>query len=175
MNDAYYTPDDVAAKCLATLKLRPGERVLEPSVGGGAFARGARAAGCKVIGCDIDYDARGFVDCDWSLIGDFTRWRRSDLTGGAVDWVLGNPPYSHAQEHIESAFTLEPTYGVAFLLRLAFLECEKRRAFWAAHAPREVHVLINRPSFTGGGSDSAAYGWFVWTMRGRATPTLVWL
>lgn len=169
--DAYYTPDDVAEKCVATLKLRAGETILEPSVGGGAFARAAKARGCQVTGLDIDPHAAGFSDCDWRGIGDFADYS----LGGEFDWIIGNPPFNCAQEHIEHALALQPKYGVAFLLRLAFLEGQKRAAFWRDHPPWEVHVLSKRPSFTGGGTDSAAYGWFVWTSRGKPQPTLGWL
>jgi hypothetical protein len=38
-----------------------------------------------------------------------------------------------------------------------------------------VHVLSRRPSFTGGGTDSAAYGWFVWRKGYVGSPRLGWL
>jgi hypothetical protein len=50
------------------------------------------------------------------------------------------------------------------LLRLAFVESARRFVWWERHGARLAHVyaLAERPSFTGGGTDSAAYGWFVW-------------
>jgi len=90
--------------------------------------------------------------------------------GVAPNWVVGNPPYLAAEAHIRHALRLAP--NVAFLLRLGFLESAKRLSFWGQHPPSEVHVLAQRPSFTGKGTDSAAYGWFVWR-TGRAGPTVL--
>ena len=51
---------------------------------------------------------------------------------------------------------------VAFLLRLAFLESRERFAFWQDHPCQRIYVLSERPSFTGGGTDSCPYGFFIW-------------
>lgn len=50
---------------------------------------------------------------------------------------------------------------VVALERLNFLEGEARNAWLREQAP-DVYVLPNRPSFTGDGTDSIAYAWFVW-------------
>jgi hypothetical protein len=49
------------------------------------------------------------------------------------------------------------------LLRLGFLESKKRREFWRRHPLTQLYPLIERPSFTGSGTDATAYGWFVWS------------
>ena len=63
-------------------------------------------------------------------------------------------------------FALVGVYGCSFLLRLGFLESKKRGPFWDAVMQdkllRKVWVLRERPSFTGGGTDNSAYGWFHW-------------
>lgn len=177
--DAYYTPDEVARSCLTVIRdvNSPSPSfVLEPSVGGGAFARAVRKiwlATTKVVGVDIDPDAAGFADCDQAVVKDFLELE-SPTT---ADWIVGNPPFGEAEAHVRKALWLEPRYGVAFLLRLGFLESEKRRAFWKEHPPTEVHVLVRRPSFTGGSTDSAAYGFFVWRTDHQAAwaPTLGWI
>lgn len=163
--DAYYSSDDVAALCVSTLDLSGATRIVEPSVGGGAFVRAIRTVWPGwVYGVDINHDAPGLDLCPSQMRGwDFLDVGKSgdflDLPNGA-DWVIGNPPYSHAEPHVRHALTLAPR--CAFLLRLAFLESTKRVAFWRDHQPARVYVLAQRPSFTGGGTDSAAYGWFVW-------------
>lgn len=90
---------------------------------------------------------------------------------GAPDWIVGNPPFTGAEAHVRMALR-EASVGVAFLLRLAFLESAARIPFWREHPAADVHVLSRRPSFTGSGTDSAAYGWFVWR-RGYAGPTVL--
>jgi hypothetical protein len=185
-NDAYYTPDDVALKCVRSLagqiafhatlldEPRPIERVLEPSVGGGAFARAARAQfpGAEITGIDIE-DAPGANDCDRFVRNDFLDCRF--MAHYRYQVAIGNPPFGQAQEHIEHTLKMPGIAWTGFLLRLAFLESEKRRAFWLEHKPYSVHVLTRRPSFMGGATDSAAYGWFVWRSGPSAQPTLGWL
>jgi len=154
--DAYYTPDDVAALCVSTLDVRDAD-VWEPSIGGGAFARAIVAAGAGLLrGSDINPDAPGLLLSSnrYRTVGSFLEIIQFP------HWIIGNPPYSHAEAHVRHALTLAPR--CAFLLRLAFLESMKRVDFWRDHQPSEVYVLAKRPSFTGGGTDGAAYGWFVW-------------
>lgn len=166
--DRYYTDDAVALRLVRLLDITDRATIIEPSVGGGAFVRAIDRCAVlwsEIIACDIDPNASGLTHPLVSrVVGDFAAFTLADFqrsTGEVrADWVVGNPPYSHAEAHIRHALTLAPR--CAFLLRLAFLESTKRVAFWRDHQPARVYVLAQRPSFTGGGTDSAAYGWFVW-------------
>lgn len=156
-NDAYYTPDTLASHLVALTDAAwglNGATVIEPSIGGGAFARALIDVGALVTGYDIDPAAAGLAVAP-STCADFL------TVDAAAEYVIGNPPYSQAEEHVRHALETA-TVGVAMLLRLAFLESGKRVAFWAEHPAETVIVLQQRPSFTGGGTDSAAYGWFMW-------------
>ena len=165
--DRYYTPDAVARACVAVLPELTG-RVLEPHCGGGAFARLvlAKPAASLHTG-DIDPEAPGRELGSPAFLGSFLEhWE-------TYDWVIGNPPYATAEEHCRHALRLAPR--VAFLLRLAFLESQRRISFWAEFPPHTVWVLSARPSFTfDGQTDSAAYGWFYWE-RGSTDSRLRWL
>jgi hypothetical protein len=127
----------------------------------------------RVFGVDINAEAPGFADCDEDLVDDFLVLDFDRK----LDWVVGNPPFGDAAAHVRKALALRPRYGVAFLLRLGFLESEKRRAFWLENPLSEVHVLTRRPSFTVSGTDSAAYGFFVWRTDHEASwsTTLGWI
>jgi hypothetical protein len=119
----------------------------------------------NAVAVDVNPYAAGLGLAGSHHVGDFLTVARPDTD--APIWVVGNPPYSHAIEHVEHAISLAlpghgPAGGVAFLLRLAFLESRERAAFWRKHPPTEVHVLTRRPSFTGGKTDSCAYAFFVW-------------
>jgi len=173
--DTYYTPDAVARACVTTLPSpQTGEWILEPSAGGGAFMRAAKTRwpAANILGVDIDPYAPIAYAADFRVLCvDFLQYNPPTKPA----WVIGNPPFSDAEAHVRHALKLA-IVGVAFLLRLAFLESTKRAAFWGEHPPAEVHVLSRRPSFTGGGTDSAAYGWFVWTIGHQAeAPRLFWL
>ena len=49
------------------------------------------------------------------------------------------------------------------LLRINFLGSQKRYDFWQQFPPDGLYVLSKRPSFTGKGTDSIDYAWFVWS------------
>lgn len=153
---------------MALLPIGRTDRVWEPHVGGGAFARAIERRTPWVMVSDLDPCAPGlkigsfsssgadFLDLDWS-----------------ADWIIGNPPFRDAESHIRHALTLAP--NVAFLLRLAMLEGKTRRALWEEHPPAQVWVLAERPSFTGGGTDSAAYGFFWWDREWTRPTELGWV
>lgn len=180
-NDAYYTADDVAEKCVKTLDpphaAPKGSWVLEPHAGGGAFVRAAYWAGAHKV-TTIDIVPGWDITADWLTV---TREQLGEQLGEpprgcpGPDVILGNPPYRNAEAHVRHAMAIvRPGGTVAFLLRLGFLEGQKRRAFWDEFPPRMVYALSARPSFTAGGTDASAYGWFVWG-GGRAWPRLGWL
>ena len=83
----------------------------------------------------------------------------------SVDLILTNPPFSLAQEFITKALTEANT--VIMLLRLNFLGAQKRFSFWKDNEPTSLYVLSKRPSFTGAGTDSTEYAWFVWDKTNR--------
>jgi hypothetical protein len=171
VGDTYYTPDNVAQACVNTLGALIGKHALEPHVGGGAFARALRQAGARSItGYDSDGGAPGLAECGFAQNIDFLK-----TTPRHYDCIAGNPPYATAEAHVRHALAYQPE-KCGFLLRLGFLEGLKRKAFWDEHPPTTVHVLRRRPSFTGGGTDASAYGFFVWNKeRPNDGPSLSWL
>ena len=171
-NDAYYTPDALARACVRSLSCADPNTVVEPSVGGGAFARAIRERwpNTCLIGYDLDKAVHGAALCD-----DFywTSWTTLAPTRTA-DVIVGNPPYSDAEEHVETALRrVKPGGMVGMLLRLSFASGKRRMAFWQKYYPDlySVHVLAERPSFTGGATDSCDYGWFVWCVGMQNVPT----
>ena len=172
--DRYYTPDSVARKLVAAIPdlgaRVPPLTILEPSCGAGAFLRaiGERWPDARMTGIDADIAAPAQFDDGLPAFifhkRDFLRWEQQ------ADLIIGNPPFNAAEEHVRHALKLSRV-GVGFLLRLAFLESTKREGLWKEHRPSKVFVLSRRPSFTGGGTDSAAYGFFWWDRRQRVTRT----
>lgn len=157
--DRYYTPPDLARQLVALLPIETPALVLEPSVGAGAFVQ-ALPRGVAVLTMDIDPAA----PANPALVMDF-----EDFTGNGlpIEWVIGNPPYSRALEHTRHALSM--SRHVAFLMRLGFLESRKRAAFWQAAPLRKIWALSERPSFTGGKTDSYGYGFF-WFDREHSGP-----
>ena len=159
-SDAYYTPDDLAEVLVGLLPIEQEDGVLEPHCGGGSFVRALLRRTCSVSALDIDPTASGLRAPSVSVYDcDFLAWGHDPLN--LPLWIVGNPPFGDAELHVRHALGLTRRH-VAFLLRLAFLESSERVAFWAEHPCRLVWVLSQRPSFTGGQTDSCAYGFFWW-------------
>lgn len=96
--DTVYTPDALAQACVARLVeddwLPLGGCVVEPSVGGGAFARALTAHGYRVVGVDRDPRAQGGRFCDLYLPA---TWESACASGVLREHypvaVVGNPPF----------------------------------------------------------------------------------
>jgi len=183
--DRYYTPHRLARALVARLAVDEWQRgsgvVLEPHAGGCAFVDALDAHGCPLYVHDIDPTSRAVTDRG-AIVRSFLDPWPDDLP--RPDWIVGNPPYDAAGEHTVRALSLARV-GVAFLLRLAFLETKRRIPFWRGPGAclRRVYVLAERPSFVStvtaaGSTDSAAYGFFVWrhdhTGPAEVLPCLSW-
>lgn len=153
-NDAYFTPDALAHALVATLPVA-GKRRWEPHAGGGAFVRAIEDHGGECAATDINGK--------WGPPVDFL----TVAAPPACDWIIGNPPFRGFAAHVEHALDQAP--NVAFLLRLAVMESAQRIECWRTWPLLRVYVLAERPSFTDGGTDSAAYGWFIFR-RGYTGP-----
>lgn len=176
-NDAYNTPLAVAGACVRAVEplLGRGAVVHEPHVGGGAFLAALRAHRPDLVlsASDVDRDVEGFA---YALAHDIPAVDIDflDTAPEGVDWFIGNPPYDAAQAHVEHALA-HANEGVAFLLRLAFLESKGRRELFKRGGLYKVVVLSSRPSFAHGRTDSSAYGMFVWRRGYEGSPTLRWM
>ena len=116
---------------------------LEPCKGDGRIVHFLDSKNIKTDWCEIQ-EEKDFFDHD-----------------GEYDLILTNPPFSLAQEFIEHAMTMAPT--VVMLLRINFLGAQSRYDFWQMYAPDGLVILSKRPSFTGKGTDSIDYAWFIWS------------
>ena len=161
-SDFYPTPPWCVRRLLEAVPL-PGGRWLEPCIGHGAIVAATSDLRSDVAWTGLDVHASfaqavAKLDTPVRFIAeDFTQWSPANPT--AFDVVITNPPYTVAQAIIERSFSLAPV--VVMLLRLNYLASAGRADFMRAHPP-DVYVLPNRPSFSGRGTDSIEYAWFVW-------------
>ena len=150
--------------------------VLDPACGSGTIVSCCRERGIKATGADIV--DRGFKHVQ---VQDF--FERTE----PVDAIICNPPYKLAQRFVERGLTLAPK--VVMLLRLVFVEGQRRKRFYAATPPARIWVTARRASIPDGAHSgqrdrhgavvqpegkggSVVYAWFVW-QRGHRGDTIL--
>jgi hypothetical protein len=166
--DLYETPP-VAVRALLRVERIP-RRIWEPAAGRGAIVNVLRAAGHEVIASDIaDY-------------GDPTHFASRDFLAEAkapagCEAILTNPPFQIVERFTAHALDLCPR--VILLLRLAFLESERRRGILEGRGLARVHVfrkrlpMMHRDGWDGRKANSGmAFGWFIWD-RAYSGPTTI--
>lgn len=189
-NDLYPTPLDFCRTSLNMLGQFKCTRVLDPGAGLGAWGKAVKEKyaepwvhhenGNAIIspvtltGVDIDDKLAESKYYDNWIKADYLKLKTNDK----FDLIVGNPPYSHAEEFVRKSFDLLDETGVImFLLRLAFLESQERwNGLWQTNRPTIVYVSPRRLSFTGNRkSDNTAYGLFVWHSVGGylQTPSML--
>jgi hypothetical protein len=164
--DLYETPPAATAALLGVERLP--HRIWEPAAGRGAIVRVLRDHGYAVIASDIhDYGNLHFVS-------DFLAQKR--LPAGC-DCVLTNPPYRIVEPFVAHALELAPL--VIMLLRLAFLESERRCRILEGRGLARVHVFCKRlPMMHSAGwegkraNSGMAFAWFVFD-RSHTGPTTI--
>ena len=165
--DAYYTPAWVAALVVPLVPelMDDAATVLDPAAGSGALLDGLRAAGaaCWFDGIELDSASAALYGAPiraGDALDPAMAWKR--LAWKRPDAVVMNPPFSDCEAFLQRAMTETRRGGtVAMLGRLGFLASKRRVEALRAYPP-DVYVLSRRPSFTGHGTDSADYAWFIW-------------
>ncbi len=151
-NEFYPTPDPVVDALLSQLVLRPGDKFLEPCRGEGAIfnkiSLPAEQKHWAELTQGIDY-----------LATDFDQ----------MDVIITNPPFSLTCEFLRKSLSELATDGtLVYLQRVNFLGSQVRVPFWAEIGfPNKTPVIVPRPRFVGGGSDSCEYCWFIWDKGNR--------
>ncbi len=154
--DFYATPPWVVDAILPHL---PDGVACDPCAGDGAIVAAIVGAGRHCYGIEIS--AERVVDARAKR--GVTLTHGDGLTGHERfkdPLIVMNPPYKAAEEWVRAM--VQPGRTVAALLRLGFLASASRKALFAEAGMPDVYVLSKRPSFTGGGTDSADYAWMVW-------------
>ena len=165
--DLYETPA-VAVEALLRVE-RPPRKVWEPACGRGAIVRVLRAHGHQVHASDlIDYGGGETYGVDFL---------QATAMPEGYDGILTNPPYQHAEEFVAKALDLCPR--VIMLLRLAFLESERRREILEGRGLARIHCfrkrlpMMHRDGWEGRKANSGmAFAWFAWDRRHRGPPTI---
>jgi hypothetical protein len=164
--DVQYTPQALADTLVRLLPRRDLATVLEPHAGGGAFVRALQRIGAHVVAFDVDGTAQGLIDADAEATCDFLKVDPLDVQVDPVrdpkdmylDAVVGNPPFSNAEEHIRHALDVSGRH-VAFLLRVGFLCSARRVEFWLENPCANVWPIAQRPKQWQAAYDYAFFHW----------------
>lgn len=139
--------------------------------------------------------------CGNGVLGDVLNKRGyytmlSDLVdrgcGGGVDFlkttikfggdILTNPPYRYSESFVEHALELIPEGNyVIMLLKIQFLEGQKRRELFNKYPPKYVYVNSARQTCYINGdmsekmSSASCYCWFMWEKGFKGEPTIRWI
>jgi 23S rRNA U2552 (ribose-2'-O)-methylase RlmE/FtsJ len=96
--------------------------------------------------------------------------------------VVGNPPYSQAEDFIRKSMELIVERGyVYFLLQLNFLGSRRRQVgLFNEYRPKEIVVLTRRPSFFSvdnkpNSTDTINYAMFLWQKGHNLSTEINWL
>jgi hypothetical protein len=166
--DLYETPD-VAVHALLRVEQLPSS-IWEPACGPGRIVNVLRSAGHRVYATDlVDY---GCPDSESRI--DFLMEQSPGFHVGAI---VTNPPFKLAGEFVAHALTLCPR--VIMLMRLAFMESERRTPILDSGHLARVHVfrkrlpMMHRAGWEGRKANSGmAFAWFVWDLaKPRGKPT----
>jgi len=166
-HDFYPTPRNAIEALLEREKFTG--RIWEPAAGDGAISKVLCEYGHAVISTDL----YGYGFCEGGI--DFLNSRTCVPN---VASIVTNPPYREAAAFVRLA--LERTSDrVAMLLRLNFLEGQKRKSMFASTPLETVYVFSSRLSFAQSGTPAKrgmiTYAWFIWRHGFTGKPTLGWI
>lgn len=161
ISDFYPTPFPVITNLLLHHQLQPGH-LLECCAGSGNLNYAIREHYPEMpitsieIRPEEEHQLQKYGD---TYIVDYLQWKPDKK----YKTIITNPPFHLAMDVILKSFEIaDDDTEIIMLLRLAFLESKSRFMFWQQHPLSKLFVLSCRPSFVGKGTDSAAYGWFIW-------------
>ena len=165
-DDLYETPSCAVEALLRVEKLPM--HLWEPACGRGNIVTVLKNAGYSVYSSDLVNYGTG----DWGV--DFLmEWRLPHH----CEAIITNPPFKLAEEFVDHALALCPK--VIMLLRLAFLESERRCAILDTGLLARIYVfrkrlpMMHRDGWQGKKANSGvAFAWFIWDKSHKGPTTI---
>lgn len=172
----YYSTDPKALESLLRFETF-NHNVWEPACGGGALSEVLKSHGYNVLSTDLIDRGYGIGNIDF-LTDDV----RGVIGDGQFDGdILTNPPYTCDLSFVKRALELVPEgHKVTMLLKLSFLEGQKRQKFYKTAPPKYVYVAVRRTKCFKNGevidtqAGAMAFAWFIWEKGFTGEPTIRW-
>lgn len=171
----YYATDPNAIRLFLDQFEADGESlanaVWEPACGEGNLVQPLKERGHNVFATDL-IDRNGNHTFDFLNKSPNMQWCGD---------VLTNPPYKQAQAFVETALArVEDESKVIMLLRIQFLESQRRHIFFKQNPPKYVYVhssriqirLNNDPTING---SALCFAWFVWEKGHQGDTVIRWI
>jgi hypothetical protein len=165
-DDLYETPP-VGTEALLRVERLP-HSIWEPCCGHGAIVNVLRRHGHHVLATDLVAYGAGEAGIDFLM--------EHRLPPG-IEAIVTNPPFKLAEEFVAKALELCPL--VVMLLRLAFLESDRRTEILEGRGLARIHCfrrrlpMMHRAGWEGRKANSGmAFAWFVWEREHRGPTSL---
>jgi hypothetical protein len=137
----------------------------DPACGSGTIPRVFAGAGITCFGTDLINRGCSYFNGEHDFL-------KGAAPGGVPDtWqsIVTNPPFSLAEEFLKQALAMAQ-HKVALLLRLSWMEGQKRRWVWNETPLAAIHPFASRVSMPPANVDvkakggAVAFAWFVWDL-----------
>lgn len=160
LNDFYPTPV-WGTQALLDLEKFDGT-VYEPACGDGAMSEVLIRNKYITVSSDkFDYGYEHGTLQDFLICDENVKW----------DNIITNPPFRLGQEFVEKALKVT-TKKVARLLRIQFLEGQKRQPWLFTTPLKYVYVFSKRLNFNDSGGTTLCFAWFVWEQDYTGEPII---
>jgi hypothetical protein len=163
-NDLYETSELAVKELLSRISIKGA--LFECCAGKGAISFALRKffPESAIFTNDIDQSLPASHHFDASKIINWVNYTLPSQNE-TIDWTITNPPFNKAFPILLNAYE-HSNLGVAFLLRLSFLEPTYERQDWLNEHPPDSLIVLPRYSFTGNGkTDSVTCAWMIWDKR----------
>lgn len=175
-NYDFYATDPIAIDLLLNkckeLNIDIAPNIWECATGNGHLAKKLKKNGYNVLSSDI-------IERDYKLdsIQNFLKF-----DGTTKRDIITNPPYKYAQEFVEKGMQTIENGKLFLLLKLTFLEGQKRKEMFKKHPPKYVLVFSKRIQCAINGdeevfkkSSASCYAWFIWEKGYSDKPIIDWI
>jgi hypothetical protein len=174
--DYYATPEWATEELIKREKFEG--LILEPCSGAGAISKVLERNSYNVISSDIREDDHIYGEKGIDLL---------EIKSTVAKNIITNPPFFMATEAVEKSLELIPDGGkVAMILKIQFLEGQKRYKFFQETPLRRVYVFCKRVVFwnelmqvdDGNRSQhggTICFAWYVWEKGYKGKPEIEWI
>ena len=179
INDFYATPEAATKPLIEYLKTNYPDfskrLIWEPACGKGHISEVLKQNGYFVASTDL-------IDRGYGYCGPEYDFLKVDKSTNAH--IVTNPPYKYAQEFVEKAMDImEDGALCCMLMKLTFLEGNKRYDMFKKYPPKHLLVFSNRINCALGGDfektpaigGAVAYGWYIWEKGYTGKTMIEWI